>query len=651
MYIRGATRGVSLLLLLILGFAASCDLGSALLTDDEIGEMYDIGILDGKAALSDGSEVAASRSLSLEVAALDGAPEPESLVVELLDAEGKPVASVTYGPDAGADGADFLSDLPPFALPADLADGYYVLSATLKDAAGAVLTTWSVTVLSLGEPLAAPVVAVFPGTVRAGGTAFLKLEWDLPEGLDPWIRWSVDGKALAEGYASGKADRLAWPVPGSDGVHSAVAEVFPFRPPEGSSVPPRSKAVARVPVSAATASPDPWSGLDTWSLLTLDGTFEDSGPRPDFQAPAALGSPYLESYGAGFGFALGGGSGVRSDEPLLPLDPETGRPVDFAIALLVAPYAAEAGGGTLYRSAAADGRTAFAFGLSDGVPYAESLGVKAFAEKALQGGPVRLAVRVRKSGPIAAVDFYIDDIHAGSGRLPSAVFDALPGASTLAGEGGYRAVYDELRTLRGAYPAFAVAKSFEAGAGLIAASGFEGGSLGKGLSVSGDGATAGDGWLALEKGAVLTVGEGGLPREGAALAVTLSSGSALASLLLSDGSLLSVDSAGNISIGSIYLVGALDMGGEGRLVVSYKAVDDGLDLYGAGGEAIRIPSASPEGSAWRVSPLSEGKAVLDSALATRFVPPQPSIGEAPTRDRGSTDTGEGLRVSMAGSIE
>ena len=51
----------------------------------------------------------------------------------------------------------------------------------------------------------------------------------------------------------------------------------------------------------------------------------------------------------------------------------------------------------------------------------------------------------------AVVRFYIDDKPAGGGLLAAEPFSSVPGACSVAGPGGFAAVYDELRVLRGAY--------------------------------------------------------------------------------------------------------------------------------------------------------------------------------------------------------
>jgi hypothetical protein len=50
--------------------------------------------------------------------------------------------------------------------------------------------------------------------------------------------------------------------------------------------------------------------LSFYSLLRLDGSFDDSGTRPRGAQPEAFGSPSLDIYPGGFGYRFGAKAGV-----------------------------------------------------------------------------------------------------------------------------------------------------------------------------------------------------------------------------------------------------------------------------------------------------------------------------------------------------
>ena len=296
--------------ILIAAATGACSMGGAIFTEEELDAMYSISVSADGMPLAAGARVSASEPRDIAVTGIDGAPEAATLEVRLSYPDGTEAAALAFSSGGEATpGArsvkSFENDVPPFTVPDDLPDGYYTLVARIKNAQGAILSKYSTAVLVYSGELPVPRLAVYPGIVTAGDVSLLMLEGDYPEGLDPWIRWTVDGSVRSVGLMSGRAARLAWKAPAASGVYLAKAELYPFQPPSGYDIAPLAKADIRLPLSTAAAPSDPLSSSETWSRLTFDGDFKDKGTRARTEEPVAEGSPYLETYPSGFGYLLG----------------------------------------------------------------------------------------------------------------------------------------------------------------------------------------------------------------------------------------------------------------------------------------------------------------------------------------------------------
>ena len=618
------TRFTISILSLIMAAVSACDIGSALFTDEELDSMYEIGLSQSGSSIIPGGRVLGSTPIEVSVTSIAGAPEASSLDLQLLDANGNEASMLSFPVD------DTAVTVPPVTLPEGLADGYYQLNVSLRDSGGKVLSSYQAAILVFGGKLSVDRLAAYPGEVVADGTTLLKLEAYYTKGLDPWVRWSLDGTFLSEGFISGHADRIPWKTPAANGVYLARAELFPFKPSAGFDVPPLVKAEIRLPVSGSTASSDPFSGIDAWSRLTFDADFGDRGPRPHDVEPLATGNPHLDTYATGFGYAMGAGAGAFSATSLLPTIESSGLVAPFTAIFVLAPAvpSPQAGSGFLLVASGDKGTRNLVIGVADGYPYVASGSGKVSANALLPAGVTRLAVSMAPSVDGAVVSFYLDEKTAGTGALTASLFKDIPGSCSIAGENGYVAIYDEVRIIPGPYPAFHIAEAAAKGASLIAASGFEGGSLGLDLMPSGA-FSLGDGKLTLQPGSSLSIGSPGLPASGASLSFELLEGDVESSIGLADGSVLSVSSSGSVRLADT--VFDLVAGTGQSRVVAVEVAGDGIRLYGAGERSILFSARVAADSRWRISTTGPEPAVISKVTASAFAPAMA------TTDSGSGD--------------
>jgi hypothetical protein len=503
----------------------SCDVAGGLFSQSELADMYEVWIeIDGM-PLGDGDLVRIDSSLIPVIESPGSVSDPGRLSLVLVDMDGVEAARLTYLTGAGSalDVEDvslrsvrsLRGALPSFAFPADMAEGYYFLETRLYDSLGRVLSNDSTLVLVYNGMIPAPRIEVFPSSPAQGQPVFLRLVSDLPGEVDPWLRWYIGTGIRKEGYASDFADRLVWQVPEADGFFSVRAEVFPFKPPV--EVLNRSVALLkpRLPAfradlilavgPAQTTSYN--SGIDqAFSVDFKSDTDAQHVESADGSSSPLLmiGSPYVESHDSGYGHAVPTGSGYLVPGTILP---QAGTP--FTLCLAFDPMDKLGASGALVTLLEADGTSSFLrLGISGGLPYLEAGNhiVQAFVD--LPAGLSHLVLEVVPSKTDMAetiVSLFLNNELVGNGAVSSSSFArAGPYTTLIGGSEGLAVVYDAFAVIHGKYQAFLAAKSREFGGSLIAASGFEGGALGRGISVQGS-VEAEDGFIALNPDTALEI--------------------------------------------------------------------------------------------------------------------------------------------------
>jgi len=619
--VRTIKSTVTIASILIALAAFSCDMGSSLFTDEEIDSMYDIRVMQDGASLTDGSSISTLRAIDISVSSIEGARAPALLNIEISRADGEEVANLSFvsgttSRDDAIPVVDFSRGIPAFKMPAGLGEGYYIVTTTLRDSAGVELTQSSVVVLSSSVKMDPPSISVYPGTVASGDVSLFKLEGSFPPGLDPWIRWKVDGTVFSEGLMLDRADRIIWTAPASGGVYEVSAEIFPYAPPAGHIVPASARVGVRLPVSTRSGKFDVFADLDSWSILTLDGKVDDQGPRPRASEPRSTGEPFLETYASGFGFLLGNGRGIVSSSSLLPVGEKDGRLSPFTAVFMLADATdgVDSGNGYLLTANLKDDSVGLLIGVSGGYPYVQSGSSRVAANLKLVPELSRLAVQITPTASGASVVFYINEAAAGVGTISSSMLKNATAACVIAGDGGYPAIYDEIRILRGPYPAYLVAERTNKGARVVAASGFEGGIPGKSFLVAGEGAVSIDGSLSLASDSSLTIDTSGFPSGSSSLSFELLSGAATVSLGLENGETLAIHSSGNISYDAGIVQSRIELGNKAHIEFTARITGKGIELSGTKGDSIVLPVLPAAGAHWIIKAAPGEMIVITNVL-------------------------------------
>lgn len=296
-------------ILLVLALAACSDT-EFFLPDEEPEVAVAIATLDDGAVLS-----AQSRTIPVAVEQEDEEARLESMEIELYDADGDLRSTASLTEEELAEPA-----LPDIELP-DLETGLYTLSMTaFRD--GTVAAVRELAFFYVNGSYEIVGVSSFPPEILPESSVLFRADVDVPEGADPFLRWSMEGEVLAEGLVSEGSDTMHWSAPATVGVYTVTAQLFPVAPLGDVSFTFDSsiRMDADIFVSS-TISPghfDLAPESSYYSLYHLWGTLSDSGVRPGKENAVPIGKPVLAVDGELFGYRLDGETGLRVDDVILP---------------------------------------------------------------------------------------------------------------------------------------------------------------------------------------------------------------------------------------------------------------------------------------------------------------------------------------------
>ena len=186
----------------------------------------------------------------------------------------------------------------------------------------------------------------FPPVITTGSTVLLKAELAVPEGSDPYLRWTWKGQGHRPGPALGGAAQALWSAPAEEGVYSIHLELFPSAPATGADFTFSSSLIQStdlyVTAGAHLARGDLTPEKSYWSLLHLQGNLADAGAgaKPGKSDASLIGSPQVVQVADGFGYRLDGRSGIAIPWLILPV--EAGALAPFTITMGITPESFDA---------------------------------------------------------------------------------------------------------------------------------------------------------------------------------------------------------------------------------------------------------------------------------------------------------------------
>ncbi len=246
-----------------------------------------------------------------------GVVTPKDLKVEILNSAGTVLQS------GDIQGIDFTAPLPPVQLP-NLTPGTYTMQLTLYDGNNQIITQSTVEFFFANGPYSLQGIASYPPTISPGGTGVVSATLAVPDGSNPYLRWTMGGKTLDAGYLQDGLDKIQWTAPSAAGVYSVTVELFPYGPSTGGSFDFTSPISMHTEIYVSDTAPSTANGelgpaADYYCLLHFGGTLQDSGALGGADTVTTVGNPQLAVNGSLFGYQLDGNSGFRTSSFPLPV--------------------------------------------------------------------------------------------------------------------------------------------------------------------------------------------------------------------------------------------------------------------------------------------------------------------------------------------
>lgn len=531
---------------------------------------------------------------------MSGAKAPEALAIHLTDSKGSILASLDLVTEryAGATAEPTLVDsilgsLPSFSLPEDLQPGIYTLVSVLSDKEGAELQSTRISFFIGSQGLGLGALSIYPPSPSKSSPVLLSVGVRGAEAATTaWIRWSYEGRTIAEGPLAEGYDKTVWRTPSLEGAYALSVELYPEEPSADLDVdtPWRQDIKAIVSDNVATDKAEFADEEALVSHLAFDGDFQDTGSRAQAEKPLAFGAPLLDSFPGGFGYSLGETAYVEMPGAVPPSTAGTLKPFSLAWRLY-----SSASSGSLVSFSSQDGSLLMRAGLDNGHPFVEVAGPEGMqrstCEATVTPGLSDLAVSLEPVNDRFSVVWSIEGSRRDAPALPARAFSPTDVAK-LGGAGSLAGIYDEYALSddsQGRPPFFRAAALRAWQSGLFIGEGFEGRSLPFGTVVRGT-ALAAPGRLTLESGSRLEFSKD-LPLARPLCVEASYEGNRpgmVIELSGADGIILSVNGSGEIRDADGSLKGLLRPIEAGQLAIIVRATPEGLEVAPEEG----LPAAS-----------------------------------------------------------
>ena len=194
-------------------YFSSCTQESVLSIPDE--ERYSVDTVEDGSVLEQGATILIS---------FDEMGSRSNLVrIVMNDAEGVEIASTDVDPSL------LKGSGVPLTLPDDLENGAYTLSFTVFEG-NDVLHEESRYLYVVSGVFEVNSLETYPPGVGPGDSLSARITLTSPSVSDPWIRWSLEGIVLKEGFLSDTGLLCNFEVPAVEGIYSLKVELFPVEP-------------------------------------------------------------------------------------------------------------------------------------------------------------------------------------------------------------------------------------------------------------------------------------------------------------------------------------------------------------------------------------------------------------------------------------
>ncbi|RDG29252.1 hypothetical protein DV872_22740 [Oceanispirochaeta sp. M1] len=244
--------------------------------------------------------------------------------IVLEDAAGMEIASAEVEPE-------MLKGIGmPMDLPADLEDGIYYLRFTVMDGDIQLFQDQRYFFLA-GGIYNISSLETYPPGIKAGDIISARIILTSPVDSDPWLRWTLAGEVLLEGFLSKIGTTCSFSVPEEGGVYSLRVEVFPVSPQDRhiSSIYRHSDLF----VTSGEGDDVPWKFIEDRTYLYFIEFKDDLSNRMNpSDVPELIGDPLPSSLGGFSGISFSENDGLLFTDYALPLYAD-GSSEDFLMAM------------------------------------------------------------------------------------------------------------------------------------------------------------------------------------------------------------------------------------------------------------------------------------------------------------------------------
>lgn len=286
--------------------------------------------------IEDGSLVSSGDSIPI---AVDRSPETDAdrLEVVLESGTGEVLGTKTIGQDELESGEELSIAVP------ELPAGTYRLVLTLFNGQSEVRSERRTFFVS-GDELRIDSVSTYPASFFPDSTGLARTSIDAPGTSDPYLRWSIQGNVVSEGYLSDGLDEVEVNAPAEEGVYELQLELFPAGPTEdvtlefSSTISQTTELVVRRTVEPGPNDLSPQESY--YALFHFMGNTRDVGARPELMSRpetrlAMIGAPRPDIRQDVFGYYLNGSAGFQVNDVLVPFRDD--RPTPFSLNFRLVP--------------------------------------------------------------------------------------------------------------------------------------------------------------------------------------------------------------------------------------------------------------------------------------------------------------------------
>lgn len=302
----------SVLLLLLMLF--SCSQESNVLMN--VLEEYSLESVENGTFLESGS--------SINIVFSEMGNRAELIKIILEDSDGLEIASIDVEPD-------ILKGLGmPMDLPQDLEDGVYSFHFIVMEGDIQIFEDKRYFFIADGV-YDIHSLETYPPGIKVGDLISASVVLNFPNESDPWLRWTLAGEVIQEGFLSEMGSKCSFSAPEESGVYSLKVELFPVSPKEEqiSSVFRHSDLF----VSLEEGDDAPWKFIEDRTYLYFIEFYDAFINRmnPD-DIPRQIGNPVPSVHGNYSGISFSKNDGLIFDEYALPIY-EDGSSEDFLMAM------------------------------------------------------------------------------------------------------------------------------------------------------------------------------------------------------------------------------------------------------------------------------------------------------------------------------